>query len=105
LNPERKRLRAVAILSDWREAGKKQVWWKQASFAFLFSFADVKRNLIPDQNDVRPPWVLKNCCLKSSSFSCFSQCSLEVYFKRHWARWLFCLNFARKTTEHRQESN
>jgi hypothetical protein len=26
LNPERKRLRAVAILSDWREAGKKQVW-------------------------------------------------------------------------------
>jgi hypothetical protein len=26
LNPERKRLRAVAILSDWREAGRKQVW-------------------------------------------------------------------------------
>ncbi len=26
LNPERKRLRAVAILSDWREAEKKQVW-------------------------------------------------------------------------------
>jgi hypothetical protein len=45
LNPERKRLRAVAILSDWREAGEKnQARWKQVSFAFLFSFADVKRH-------------------------------------------------------------